>query len=100
MKRMPPTERKETILQAATILAARDGFHNVTKEAVARESGVSAGLVLFYFFTMEELRESVMQRAITDGHHSIVLQGLAYCHPTAQEAPLEVRQAAAATLGV
>lgn len=100
MSRMLPAERKEVILQAASQLAIREGFNAVTKEAVAKESSVSAGLVLFYFFTMDELKELVMQRAIAHGHHSIVLQGLAYYHPTAINAPLEVRQAAAATLGV
>ena len=47
--------RVETILQAASRLIATEGAHGVHMERVAREAGVSKGLVHYYFSTRTEL---------------------------------------------
>jgi len=43
--------RKETILEAATVLFARKGFSATPTSAIAREAGVAEGLVFHYFKT-------------------------------------------------
>lgn len=47
--------RVETILQAASRVIATEGAHGVHMERVAREAGVSKGLVHYYFATRTEL---------------------------------------------
>ena len=54
-RRAPEEERREAILRAAFTVAARDRLGGVTARAVAAEAGVSAGLVFFYFETVDAL---------------------------------------------
>lgn len=51
---MRPSNR-EKILDAATAVVSRDGIAAVTFEAVAEESGISRGGLLYHFRTKEEL---------------------------------------------
>ncbi len=49
------TDRVDEILLAACRVIGRDGAHGLRMEAVAREAGVSKGLVHYYFATRREL---------------------------------------------
>jgi len=98
-RRLSGTDRRQLILQAAIRLAERDGFHTISRNNVGREAGVSGGLVLYFWFTMDELKTAVMRHAITVQHLPILVQGMALGNPTALAAPRKLRQAAAKTLG-
>jgi TetR/AcrR family transcriptional regulator, transcriptional repressor of bet genes len=54
-RRAPEEERREAILQAAFAVAARGRLGAVTARAVAAEAGISAGLVFFYFESVDRL---------------------------------------------
>ena len=54
-RRAPEEERREAILRAAFTVAARERLGAVTARAVAAEAGVSAGLVFFYFESVDKL---------------------------------------------
>ena len=54
-RRAPEEERREAILHAAFVVAARERLGAVTARAVAAEAGVSAGLVFFYFESVDKL---------------------------------------------
>jgi AcrR family transcriptional regulator len=54
-RRAPEEERREAILHAAFVVAARERLGAVTARAVAAEAGVSAGLVFFYFDSVDKL---------------------------------------------
>src|SRR6476469_7079209 len=54
-RRAPEEERREAILAAAFAVAARERLGAVTARAVAAEAGVSAGLVFFYFDSVDKL---------------------------------------------
>ena len=54
-RRAPEEERREAILCAAFGVAARERLGAVTARAVAAEAGVSAGLVFFYFESVDRL---------------------------------------------
>jgi DNA-binding transcriptional regulator YbjK len=99
-RRMKPEDRKQAILTAAVNLAQLDGFLSINRDKVARVASVSPGLVTAYFYCTEELRRAVMLEAIRLGIASIVAEGLAARCPIAAGAPLELRQAAIAGLGV
>lgn len=56
----PEAQRREAIIQAAFRVAASGGLQAVTVRSVAREAGVSIGLVLFHFTTMDELHSALL----------------------------------------
>lgn len=96
--RMPPAERKTQLIAAAVRVAARDGYANMTREAVALAADVSPGLVSRYLGTMIALRRTVMRAAVKQGVVRVIAQGLAARDPYALKAPDSLRQAAAQTL--
>ena len=64
-------ERREAILRAAFVVAARERLTGVTARAVATEAGVSSGLVFFYFESVDgllvELLDWLLARTIVAG---------------------------------
>jgi TetR/AcrR family transcriptional repressor of bet genes len=54
-RRAPEEERREAILGAAFAVAARDRLGGVTARSVAAEAGISAGLIFFYFESLDNL---------------------------------------------
>ena len=54
-RRAPEEKRREDILRAAFAVAARERLGGVTARAVAAEARVSAGLVCFYFESVDRL---------------------------------------------
>ena len=67
-KKASEGERREQILTAAFRVASRDRLENLTVRGVAREAGLSAGLVFFYFKTKDallvELLDWLLERTI------------------------------------
>src|SRR5919206_1597228 len=60
--RMTAEERREQLLDATKALVARDGFHAVSIEAVAREAGVSRPIVYGHFNDLPGLLEALVDR--------------------------------------
>ncbi len=54
-QKAPEEQRREQILAAAHVVAARAGLAGLTVRAVASEAGLSHGLVLFHFKRKEQL---------------------------------------------
>jgi AcrR family transcriptional regulator len=92
--------RRETILNAATLLAQRVGFGRLTREIVAAEAGVAVGSINHEFGTMDALRDEVMQVAVEHRHLGVVASGLAQRHPIACDAPEELKQEALTVLAL
>jgi AcrR family transcriptional regulator len=59
--RLPPDERRAQVLDAARVVFARDGFGGASTAAVAREAGVTRGLVHHYFGSRRELFLGVLE---------------------------------------
>jgi AcrR family transcriptional regulator len=97
-KHLPGPERAEKILAAAVTFATRKGFHAVTRKSVAREAGVSAGLVSTYFGGMDKLRTEIMRAAVRDEILPIIAAGIMSGHRVAKAAPAPLRQRAANSL--
>jgi TetR/AcrR family transcriptional repressor of bet genes len=68
-RRAPEEERREGILRAAFAVAARDRLGGVTARAVAAEAGISAGLVFFYFESLDNLLVALLDWLLA---HTIV----------------------------
>jgi AcrR family transcriptional regulator len=52
---------RETILEAAIVVASRDGLGALTLDQVAREAGVSKGGVMYHFPTKDQLLGSLIE---------------------------------------
>lgn len=63
-KRIPEEARRKQIIQAAFVVACRDGIGRLTVRAVAAEVGVSHGLVLFYFGRKKRLVHALLDWVI------------------------------------
>lgn len=93
-KRLNPDVRREEILKAAMIVARRDGYTRMTRQAIAERAGASVGLVSRYFGTMPQLKRAVMRAAVTARDARLVAQGLAAGDPHARKADGELKRAA------
>jgi AcrR family transcriptional regulator len=61
-KRLKPSERRESVLDAALALIARTGDLRVTMAAVAAEAGVTKPIVYDYFANAEALLGALLKR--------------------------------------
>ena len=61
---LKPPSTRDTILDAAQQIAANKGAGHVTLDAVAKESGLSKGGVLYHFPNKDSLINSMLQRLI------------------------------------
>ena len=60
--RLSAHERREQLLDATKAIVARDGFHAVSIEAVAREAGITRPIVYGHFRDLSGLLEALVER--------------------------------------
>jgi len=63
-RKEPEEERRDAILRAAYVVAAKERLGGVTARAVAAEAGVSSGLVFFYFESIDNLLVALLDRLL------------------------------------
>jgi AcrR family transcriptional regulator len=59
-RKVPEAERREQILAAAVGVAAEAGLGGLTVRKIAEAAGISSGLVLFHYRSMETLRDALL----------------------------------------
>ena len=59
-------ERRERVLAAANRLFARAAYSKVSAESIAREAGVSKGLIFNFFTDKQGLYDAVFERTVAD----------------------------------
>jgi DNA-binding transcriptional regulator YbjK len=94
--RQKPEDRQQMILDAALMVAKREGLEKLKRETVAKEANVSCGLVNRYFNTMPQLKRAVIRAAIHAERPilEIIAQALVQGDAQAKKAPQEVKDAA------
>jgi AcrR family transcriptional regulator len=75
--RTKPGTRRELILDAAIQLSIKIGYRSITRDAVADIAGISSALIAKYFPRMTQLKQAVMQTAISREVVEVIIQGLA-----------------------
>jgi AcrR family transcriptional regulator len=60
--RMTAEERREQVLDATKAIAAENGFHAVSIEAVARAAGITRPIVYSHFGDLQGLLEALVER--------------------------------------
>ncbi|MGH8235430.1 MAG: TetR family transcriptional regulator [Steroidobacteraceae bacterium] len=58
--------RDKILTAAMRVAAVPGGFKRLTRERVAKEAGVAASLVTYYFGSVPSLRDVVVRKAIED----------------------------------
>lgn len=91
-------DRRQSILTAALTVAAAAGYMRTTRDAVATAAGCSPALVSHHFGTLAHLQRAIMGEALRTRCLRVIAQGLAHGDRRALNAPLELREAAAASL--
>ena len=91
-------ERIEKIMKAAMRLARKHGYQHVTRDNIAKEAGVTAGLVSARWGTMEQIKRAIMREAVKTDDVVIIMQGLAARDRQAQKASEEIKKQAQALL--
>jgi AcrR family transcriptional regulator len=59
-RRLSEGERRKQILQAAFAIALREGLEAFTARSVAKDAGLSQGLVFFHFSSAEGLMDALI----------------------------------------
>lgn len=60
-RKAPQEVRREAILRAAFVVAARERLEGLTARAVAEQAGISSGLVFFHFKSRDILLEALLR---------------------------------------
>lgn len=95
---MTTPSRRQTILSAALRIAADRGYLRVTRDDIALAAECSPALVSFHLGTMKQTQRAIMGEALRVQNLRVIAQGLAHGDRRAQNAPAELREAAAASL--
>jgi AcrR family transcriptional regulator len=75
--RVEPSLRRDQLLNVAINVAIESGYNNLTRDAIAKQAGVSVGLISNYFGTIKQLKRAIMRAAVKRSIPEIVAQGLA-----------------------
>ena len=86
-----PTHARDGLMTAALIVAERDGYRQMSCEAVAIQAQCSRALIAKYFGTMSQLRRAVMRAAVARGNLPVIAQGLAAGDANAHEASVQAK---------
>lgn len=97
-KRLGKAARIDDILDAAINIAEVKGYTKVTWKELGDASGVSLGLLVYHFGSIQEFKRTLMRAAITRKNLTILAQGLAVKDEHAIKAPDELKQSAIALL--
>lgn len=68
MARVPATQRRDDLVQAAIRVATREGLAAATTRRIATEAGVSVGIVHYCFRSKEELLGEVVRLLALEGY--------------------------------
>ena len=68
MARVPAAERRTELVQAAIRVATREGLSAATTRRIAKEAGVSVGIVHYCFRSKEELLSEVVREVAREGY--------------------------------
>lgn len=82
---------KAKIIEAATKLAAKIGYTNLTRSAIAEKLKIPPSSVSFHCGGMDVVRALVVQHAIDTENLTVVAQALAHHNPLAMRAAAELR---------
>ena len=98
--RLHPDDRKDQILQAAVLLAAKPGgWSTLTRSCVAKQANCSDALISSYFGTMANFKRDISRAAVRTTNLWIIAQALAAGEPWAIKLAPGLKSQALKTIG-
>jgi TetR/AcrR family transcriptional regulator, acrEF/envCD operon repressor len=76
MVRVPADERRRQLVEAALIVASREGVDAATTRRIAKEAGVSLGIVHYCFRSKDELLQEMIKAIVDEMGQSVQLATL------------------------
>lgn len=99
MTRMNREDRRESLIAAATVLAERIGYSNLTRETLCAEAGVSRALINSYFpGGISEVKDAVVADAVATRNARIIAEAVLFKHPAVSRVKAKMRDAVIAVL--
>ncbi len=71
---LPNEDRRNQILEAALKVFAAKGFKGATNQDIAKEAGISAGLIYWYFDSKEDLLFALLEQRVAPGSFPVPLE--------------------------
>ena len=84
------SEQKRALLTICLQLAEKDDYRLITREQIAQQSGVSPGLISWYFGAMVRLRTEIVQYAIATDNAEVIAQAVTAGHPLVKDYTLNL----------
>ena len=91
-KRMPPSIRREILIETGIDLIKEHGMLAVDRALLADTAGVTPGLISHYFGSMRGFFDAVMIHAISIEDLDIIRAGLTNRNPVANTAPQSLKR--------
>lgn len=91
---MKKQDKKLIILKAATRLAKKTSYEELVRDEIANEANVSFGLVTYYFGSMDNLKNCVVQYAIMKLDLKLIGQAIVNKHPLVKNLNSELKRSA------
>src|SRR6476646_4903036 len=68
----PIADKRQAILDATLDLISRSGFHGTAMSSVAKQAGVSAGVIYYYFASKDALIDELYKTVKSDAVRAIM----------------------------
>lgn len=79
--RLTPEQRSTLIVKTATIVAEEQGLYSFSIANVSRRMENTSKATIKHYFTLEQLRTTVIEGALQRGHSRLVAQAITANHP-------------------
>ena len=97
-RRYSTAERRRITLEHGLVLAEQHGYGSLTSGQVAERMGVTGSAVRYHFESVDELKQAVLDFAISRRCWPVIAQGLAAKNPAAVGLPDDVKKKAVSSL--
>lgn len=74
-------DRRGQVIRAAVKLFSENGYYNTTTQQIAREAGISAGLIYHYFEEKDDILFLALQQVLDTYEHEIPASLIGHEHP-------------------
>tara|TARA_R100000541_G_scaffold8848_2_gene16460 strand:+ start:1680 stop:1979 length:300 start_codon:yes stop_codon:yes gene_type:complete len=89
-KRKLAKDRHDEVLDVALSLSVSVGYLRVTRDAIAKQVGLTPQAIQHHIGTMAKLRRAIMRKALADECLPVIAQGLANRDEHALKAPADL----------
>ena len=83
---MKAQERRDQLRAVALKLGKKLGYKAINRDHIAKEAKIASSLVPFYFGTIDQMRNQILEDGCESGEARIILEGVINNEPVALKA--------------